>query len=67
MREALARVDGVKDVVVVFDEQRATVRYDPRVTNVRALIKVIEKLGFKAWPISSEKKRKPKRRSTTSP
>lgn len=44
----LKRTEGVQKADVSFEEQRATVDYDPAKTSPEKIIEAVEKLGYKA-------------------
>lgn len=46
IEEELREVDGVAKVVVVFDEKRAEVAYDPQRVTPRRMLEAVEELGF---------------------
>ena len=50
----LAHAPGVKEVHVNFATERATVEYDPRQTDVRALIKTVEAVGYGVREVPGE-------------
>ena len=55
VKKALNRTEGVKKAKVSYKEEKAIVEYDDEKTNLKELIKVIEKAGFKATPLEGEK------------
>lgn len=55
---ALKKVDGILEHKVEYPGDWAIIVYDPRKTNPEAIIKVIEKSGYKAAIITEIKNRK---------
>ena len=51
---ALKEVDGIIEHKVEYPGDLATIQYDPKKTNPDAIIKVIEKTGYKAEIIKSK-------------
>ncbi|MCA9672841.1 MAG: cation transporter [Myxococcales bacterium] len=47
VRKALGRLRGVVSVSVSYKQRRAVIRYRPDAVRVQALVKAIEKLGYK--------------------
>ena len=48
MRRALEGLGGVKKAEVSFSKEEAVVYFDPRKTNVKEMIQVVSKAGFRA-------------------
>lgn len=55
---ALKEVDGIIEHKVEYPGDLATIQYDPKKTNSEAIIKVIEKTGYKAEFIKETPKKK---------
>ncbi len=53
---ALKEVDGIIEHKVEYPGDLATIQYDPSKTNPEAIIKVIEKTGYKAEIIKENSK-----------
>lgn len=48
IREALLKVDGVKNVEVVPEEKRVVVKFDPQRSDTARIIAELKKAGFEA-------------------
>ena len=55
LNDNLAFEKGVKDLKVSLDDKMVTITYDPSKTDEAALVKAIEKLGYKAEKIEPAK------------
>ena len=55
---ALKEVDGIIEHKVEYPGDLATIQYDPKKTNPDAIIKIIEKTGYKAEIIKETQKKK---------
>ena len=53
IKQALARVPGVLDVNVSYDDQVAIVRYDDDETDVTALSQATADVGFPSQPVAT--------------
>ena len=51
VKKAMARVEGVKSVVVDFDAKTATAVFDPTVTTVQEIATASANVGYPATPI----------------
>lgn len=51
---ALRRVDGVLGATVNGATERAAVRWDPARTRVSALVRAIQRAGYRAWPAGAD-------------
>ncbi len=48
VKKALSRVEGVQAVQVSFEKKEASVEYDEGKTDVQAMIKAVDGVGYKA-------------------
>jgi len=55
LNDNLAFEKGVKDLKVSLDDKMVTITYDPSKTDEAALVKAIEKLGYKAEKVEPVK------------
>lgn len=55
VKKALETTDGVKKADVIYKEAKAVVVYGAEETNPQALIKIIEKVGFKASEVEAKR------------
>jgi mercuric ion binding protein len=53
IKQTLARVPGVLDVAVSFDDQVAIVQYDDHMTDVAALTQATADVGFPSEPLAT--------------
>jgi copper chaperone CopZ len=54
VRQALTAIDGVVTAEVLFDEERADVRYDPARATPERLVQAVEEIGFVARMLEGE-------------
>ena len=54
VKKAMARVEGVKEVIVDFDAKTATAVFDPTIAKVEDIASASTDVGYPATPVESE-------------
>jgi Cu+-exporting ATPase len=54
VEEAISSVNGVSECIVNYGAELATVKYDPRKTNVTAIQKAVDEAGYSAYPLQEQ-------------
>jgi P-type Cu+ transporter len=54
VEQAISSVSGVKECIVNFGAQQATIKYDPRKTNLEVVQNAIDAAGYSAYPLQEQ-------------
>ncbi|OKH37505.1 copper-translocating P-type ATPase [Calothrix sp. HK-06] len=54
VEEAISSVNGVSECIVNYGAELATVKYDPRKTNVTDIQKAVDEAGYSAYPLQQQ-------------
>jgi P-type Cu+ transporter len=54
IEEAISSVNGVNECIVNFGAELATVKYDPRKTDITAIQKAVNEAGYSAYPLQEQ-------------
>jgi copper chaperone CopZ len=55
IKEAILRINGVKDVKVNYTTEKATVEFDPTKTDIKNIMKTIKNVGYEPEEMKESK------------